>query len=276
MARPVLKWVGGKTQLLSEILSRFPKEFGTYHEPFVGGGAVFFGSTAAPAHLFDVNGSLMDLYKQVKTNPQDLAAQILELQDTFNSLGMAERKIWFYQLREQFNTTPRGSIWRSSAFVALNKTCFNGIYRENAKGLFNVPFNHSKGHVRFLEVEALYAASSRLQSANLHESSFEKVLDFAVQGDFVYFDPPYVPISKTASFTAYSSSGFDITLQTQLIDVAEELKSKGVSVLLSNSYVPWVIDNYSQRGFEVTPVSARRLVAAKGSARNPVNEALIA
>jgi DNA adenine methylase len=273
--KPVLKWVGGKTQLLEKIQSRFPREFGSYHEPFFGGGAVFFGSAVGRAFLSDVNKSLIDFYRYLQTDVNSLLEQTSALEFEFNSLGPESRKDWFYELRSEFNETLEPSVRRAASFLALNKTCFNGIYRENSKGKFNVPFNHGKGTVKFADRDSFYLASEKLQDATLKNLSFEYVLEYATPGDLVYFDPPYVPLTDTASFTGYSAGGFDIDLQKKLIDVAGTLKSSGVHVILSNSYVPWVYENYTKHGFEVTAVPARRLVSASAKSRAPVMEALI-
>ncbi len=275
LLRPVLKWVGGKSQLLERIQAEFPAEFGSYHEPFLGGGAVFFGSPVGGSFLYDVNKSLIDFYSHLKTNVDELESEVSILESEFNGLGPEQRKDWFYALRDEFNGNPESTPRRAASFLALNKTCFNGIYRENAQGKFNVPFNQSKGVVKFFDVSAFQSASEKLQLATLNNLSFESVLDYAKAGDLVYFDPPYVPLSDTASFTGYSALGFDMGLQEKLVDVAVQLRDSGTYVILSNSHVPWVVDAYTKRGFNVKAVPARRLVSASAKSRKPVLEALI-
>lgn len=272
---PVVKWVGGKSQLLSEIEAHIPASFDAYHEPFVGGGALFFSTRPTLANLYDKNSSLILLYTILRDRPQELALEVSRLQSEFNSLDPEGRKKWFYDLRDNFNNVSSSDTVKSAQFLALNKTCFNGLYRENSKGKFNVPFNQAKGQVNFIIEDNFFSASEILQGTTLHNESFESVLNRAGSNDFVYFDPPYVPLTPTANFTSYNSDGFNMLDQLKLVSVAKELKNSGCSVVLSNSYTPWVIEHYEKIGFSVFPVEARRAIAAKTISRKPVLEALI-
>jgi DNA adenine methylase len=157
----------------------------------------------------------------------------------------------------------------------LNKTCFNGLYRENSKGKFNVPFNQSRGQITFAQLDNLLAASKKLEKASLRNASFTSVQDFVRAGDLVYFDPPYVPLSDTSSFTDYVSDGFGKSQQEELLELASQLRQTGAFVVLSNSYTPWVVENYKKRDFKIYEVKAKRMVAAKTSSRSAVSEAVI-
>lgn len=272
---PVLKWVGGKSQILNEVLGEFPESFNTYHEPFLGGAAVFFSLGAEKAILSDANRWLIGFYEALKATPYELIEELEIIAEQFNSKPIADRSIVFYQLRDEFNSIKEVSLRKSALFLALNKTCFNGLYRENTKGMFNVPYNQAKSQVRFLNTDNFLSASSKLQNADLATRSFETVLDLAVPGDLTYFDPPYVPLTATSSFTSYSAGGFGESSQRTLLGVAKELVAKGVFVVLSNSYSDWVVKNYTSAGFKVLEISAKRLVAAKATSRTAVSEALI-
>lgn len=272
---PVIKWVGGKTQLLPELLARVPGTFDTYHEPFLGGGALFLAISPAKASLSDTNRSLVNLYVQMQNQHQELLTAVRLHETVFNELPINERAQWFYEVRSAFNSGTLGNLQWAAHFLALNKTCFNGLYRENAKGEFNVPFGHSKSKVSFANSDTFSSASRALQGATLQTKGFEAVLEAAKAGDFVYFDPPYVPLNTTSAFTNYQAAGFDLLMQQRLISVARELREKGVYVMLSNSLTPWVLENYSQAGFRVEEVDAKRMVAARVSSRSTVKEALI-
>lgn len=272
---PVLKWVGGKSQILNEVLGVFPDSFNTYHEPFLGGAAVFFSLDAERAVLSDSNKWLIGFYEALRSTPQALIEELDMIAQQFNSKPIGDRATIFYQLRDEFNSIKDVTLRKSALFLALNKTCFNGLYRENAKGIFNVPYNQAKSHVRFLNPENFLNASNKLQNADLSTRSFETVLDLAVTGDLAYFDPPYVPLTETSSFTSYSAGGFGESSQKTLIRVAKELVAKGVYVVLSNSYSEWIVENYTAAGFKVLEISAKRSVAARATSRAAVSEALI-
>jgi DNA adenine methylase len=274
---PLLKWVGGKSQLLQEILTRFPKSFGAYHEPFLGGAAVYFGlkHQNRASFLSDTNQWLINFYSHVKSSPLELFHEISQLGKVFNSLDVEERSSMFYQMRDEFNLICEPGLRKAALLLFLNKTCFNGLYRENSKGKFNVPFNKSRGQITFVQLDNLLSASKRLQSASLRNASFISVQDFVRAGDLVYFDPPYVPLSDTSSFTDYVSDGFGKSQQEELLELASQLRQTGAFVVLSNSYSPWVVENYKKHEFKIFEVKAKRMVAAKTSSRSAVSEALI-
>ncbi len=201
-ARPVLKWAGGKTQLLPEIFSRLPKQFHRYHEPFVGSGAVFFALGPKHASLADTNRHLIRLYLDIQTNPQALAQELQLLEAEFNSAPSERKKAMYLDRRAEFNSSEAESIRQSALMVFLNKTGFNGMYRENSKGTFNIPFS-GRETVNLPTSDHIASCQQVLKGAEILHSEFESVLDRIATNDLVYFDPPYVPVSDTSSFTAY-------------------------------------------------------------------------
>lgn len=192
LARPILKWAGGKTQLLPEILARVPKGFSSYHEPFVGSGAVFFAVSPAKATVSDTNGNLVSLYTHVRDNTVELFEAMRELQFEFNELPSEKKSAHYYSKRLLFNTEEKGSIHQSALMVFLNKTGFNGMYRENPKGEFNIPFA-KKESVNLPKYEHLEACKAVLENADILHTGFESIIDRAEPGDFVYFDHPTCP-----------------------------------------------------------------------------------
>jgi DNA adenine methylase len=262
-AHPFIKWVGGKRQLLPAILPHVPKSFGTYHEPFLGGGALFFAMQPKRAILSDGNARLVRTYWGVCNSVND----VIQLLKTY-----PYDRDFYYRMREQ-NADSLQNHELAAWFIYLNKTGFNGLYRVNRSGGFNVPFGRYTNPT-ICDEPNLRACSYALQSASIVHSDFGCVLDRAVRGDFVYFDPPYVPLTATSSFTSYTSDGFEMADQRRLRDVALVLKRRGVSVLLSNSSAPAVFELYRD-GFTIETVDARRCVNSKASARGAIKEVLI-
>lgn len=261
--RPFLKWAGGKRQLLPELLRHVPERFPRYYEPFVGGGALFFSLRPPKAMLADVNERLIRTYRGVRDHVDDVIDLLR---------GYPHTEKFFYKLREvdiDTRTDAEVAAW----FIYLNKTGFNGLYRVNRRNIFNVPFGRYENPAICDEV-TLRACSKALANAELLIADFESVVTKSRRGDFVYFDPPYVPLSITSSFTSYTSGGFGSDEQTRLRDVALKLKKRGVSVLLSNSSAKSVRDLY-KKGFEIIEVSATRLVNSKASGRGAITELVI-
>ena len=262
-ARPFVKWAGGKRQLLPSILKYLPDRFGKYHEPFLGGGAVFFRLRPSLAFLSDSNERLIRAYNGVKNHVSDVIA-ILKTYRNDKEVYLAARKIPI-----DSKTDAEVAAW----LIFLNKTGFNGLYRVNSRNIFNVPFA-SNANARICDEENLKACAEALRVADLRCEDFDAVLKRASEGDLVYFDPPYVPVSGTSYFTSYTSGGFGVEDQVRLRDVARELKQRGVHVLLSNSSAKLVKDLYSS-GFTCVPVAASRLVNSNISRRGKVTEFLI-
>ena len=277
---PPLKWAGGKAALIPQMRKHFPETFERYHEPFLGGGAVFFYLSPqrnAKAFLSDLNEELINFYIVLRDQVNDLLKEVQALHETYLRLGEAERKKLYYQWRNA-DRAPEFKRWsplhRAVRFYFLNKTAFNGLYRINRQGLFNVPWGGYKRPALY-RPQLLRDAAAVLQkfAIFLKATSFEVVLDNAQSGDFVYFDPPYAPVSATASFTTYTSGGFGEAEQKHLASVCRELDRHGVMFLLSNSDLPWVRALYT--GFAVFTVQARRNINSKGDKRGPVDEVLV-
>ncbi|MBP6788967.1 MAG: DNA adenine methylase [Candidatus Promineofilum sp.] len=265
-ARPVLKWVGGKGRLLPELLARLPQTFEAYHEPFVGGGALFFALAGAGrlerVYLSDANAALIDVYLALR---DDVEGVIAALQP-----HRYERD-HYYHVRAQ-RPDDLSLPERAARIIYLNKTCYNGLYRENRAGQFNVPFGRYKNPT-ICDEPNLRAASAVLQGVDIARRRFDSVLGYAKEGDFVYFDPPYVPLSPTANFTTYDRAGFGPDDQRQLRDVFAELARRGVRAMLSNSDTPSVRELYA--GFRVEQLFAARAVNSKANSRGKVAELLV-
>ena len=273
MAKPFLKWAGGKTSLLPELLRAAPDEIETYYEPFVGGGALFFALQAAGrfkrAVLSDSNRELINAYAQVRDNVDGLV----------RALSVHQRKYRESEDRAEYYYTIRGkkltcSLGGAANLIFLNKTCYNGLYRVNSKGWFNVP------HGRYVNPTIcdegnLRAASEALQGVELRVADFADGPRLAGAGDFVYFDPPYVPLSETAYFTSYTAKEFGMVEQERLARTAAELAERGSRVALSNSGHPEVKSMYSSEVFKLEEVHATRPKNSHANNPGPVREYLI-
>ena len=273
LAKPFLKWAGGKTQLLSQLDQLFPKRFKRYTEPFAGSAAVFFHLrnmfNDLPATLVDSNLELMNCYRVVR----DSLEKLLPLLDNHQK---SHDKKYYYEMRET-DVDSLDEVARAARLIYLNKTCYNGLYRVNRKGKFNVPMG-SYINPRIFNLNTLSAASEALQGVELRVYDFSLALEEASEGDFVYFDPPYFPISKTSSFTGYSVSnqgkvGFGVEEHGRLAKVFNKLSKMGCMVMLSNSDCDFVRRLY--RGFRITKVSARRSINSKADRRGAISELVI-
>lgn len=267
--RPFLKWVGGKGQLLQQYQPFFPLQFKTYYEPFLGGGAVFFHLSSYRLHsawLTDINPELVNVYQCVKSQVEDL----IHLLRHHRHHHCAD---YYYSLRA---TVPLSSVERAARLIYLNKTCFNGLYRENSKGQFNVPMGRYKNPGIF-DPDVLYAASAVLQSTTIAVQPFQGVLDLAQsEQDFVYFDPPYYPISATSNFTGYSRHTFGEAEHIQLFETFVALAERGVRVMVSNSDCPFVHELYGQSHHaHIHVISAARLINCNARRRGKISELLI-
>jgi len=263
MIKPFIKWAGGKRRLVPDLLRHVPAQFHTYHEPFLGGGALFYELKPAAAYLSDANARLVRTYLGIR---DDVDTVIRKLQ------SYPHDKEFFLSLRKK--DVDAGSNTDVAAwFIYLNKTGFNGLYRVNRSGGFNVPFGDQSSPT-ICDEPNLRACSKLLRRARLLVQDFALVLDRAQAGDFVYFDPPYLPLSTTSSFVSYTRGGFGPEDHRRLRDVALALKRRGVAVLLSNSSNPLVRELYGEH-FQIEEVLAARAINSRGDRRGPVQELLI-
>jgi DNA adenine methylase len=260
--KPFLKWAGGKTRLLRSLRGSLPQEFHRYLEPFVGGGAFFFHLAPSKAFLIDSNPELINCYEVVRWQPEELI-------DSVSRLKISE--VDFYRIRalEPEKLSP---VDRAARLIYLNKTCYNGLYRVNKQGRFNTPYGrHSR--VTLVDPVNLSAASNLLKHAKLVCGDYQRILDVAERGDFVYLDPPYVPVGKYADFKRYTKDQFRESDHERLAEVFGELDARGCMVLLSNSSNRRTAKLYS--GFVQRVVKMPRFVNCKGEGRGQVDELLI-
>ncbi len=263
---PIVKWVGGKRQLMFELLKNMPEDFNRYFEPFIGGGALFFELQPDNAYISDMNEELINLYQVVRDNVDELITD-LQKHDISKEYFMEIRNIDRTEEYENWS-----DVKKASRFIYLNRTCFNGMYRVNSKGEFNVPFGHYK-NPRIVDENNLINCSNLLQRTEIKHADFSDILKKVKKGDFVYFDPPYVPLSETSSFTSYTKDGFDLDMQFKLRDVCDELDSMGVKFLLSNSDTKLVNDLYEN--YNIKKVFASRQINANADGRGKITEVLV-
>ncbi len=263
---PIVKWVGGKRQLMFELLKNMPEYYNRYFEPFIGGGALFFELKPDNAYISDMNAELINLYQVVRNNVDELIVD-LQKHDISKDYFMEIRNI---DRTEEYKNW--SNIQKASRFIYLNRTCFNGMYRVNSKGEFNVPFGYYK-NPRILDENNLINCSNLLQRTEIKHADFSEILKKVKKGDFVYFDPPYVPLSETSSFTSYTKDGFDIDMQFKLRDVCDELDSIGVKFLLSNSDTKLVNELYEN--YNIKKVFASRQINANADGRGKITEVLV-
>ena len=264
--KPFLKWVGGKRQLLGKLTQRLPKVIARYHEPFLGGGALFFDLAGLrkikKAFLSDANAELINTYAMVRDEVEPLILSLRNLRHSEED---------FYRIRA-LKPAELPPIERASRLIYLNKTCYNGLYRVNSRGEFNVPFGRYKSPL-ICDAINLRACSKVLKDAELSCRSFESVKNRAKKGDFIYFDPPYHPVSKTSNFSGYSRGGFGEADQKKLGEIFSKSAEKGCWVMLSNSDSKFTRDLYV--GWDIETVNATRAVNSKASGRGPVKEILV-
>lgn len=298
-ARPFLKWAGGKTQLLDAIQARFPTELEQgavtrYIEPFAGSGAVFFHLAAhyplAELYLFDRNEELILAYRTLKTRCADVVDRLRDLQTDYYQLPPEDQKIFYYNLRRAFNETKDhvdfetdrpglAAVKRTAQLIFLNRTCYNGLFRVNAKGGFNVPFGSYKNPT-ICDAENLNAVGEVLQRAKIFWGDFETCRAYVTPQTFLYFDPPYRPLNKTSSFTAYAAQPFDDAEQQRLAAFYRTLHGIGAKLMLSNSdpHNENPDDHFFDElytGFTIHRVPATRMINSKPEGRGPIHELLI-
>ena len=264
-ARPFVKWAGGKGRLLNELTKRLP-EFKNYYEPFVGGGALFFRLRSMgkikKAYLNDSNNELMNAYEVIKDDAEGLINEL-------TSEKYQNKKEIYYQIRAE---EPEDRVKRVARFIYLNKTAYNGLYRVNKQGKFNVPFGKYKNPL-ICDEKNLRLVSQTLQKTELFCKDFMIDIKHAQKDDLIYFDPPYLPLSKTSNFTSYTPKGFTTDDQDRLHKAYKQLDSKGCYVMLSNSYHPYTENLY--REFESEIVYAGRAISCKADGRGKIRELIV-
>ncbi|MFN9176250.1 MAG: DNA adenine methylase [Synechocystis sp.] len=272
LVQPFLKWAGGKRQLLPTIKQYIPKKYRHYYEPFVGAGAVLFSLQPTTSTINDTNSELINCYNVIRDNPDELLS-LCQQHEKNNS------KEHYYRLRSQdrqsdFKTL--SSVERAARIIYLNKTCFNGLFRVNSQGQFNVPYGDYVNPV-IADPIVIKAVSSFLKESNINicKGDFADSLSTAKKGDFIYFDPPYHPISDTSSFTGYSVNGFGEKEQTRLKSVCDQLSDQGCYVLISNSDASLIRELYRDSRYIIAEVKASRAINSVASKRGRVVELLI-
>lgn len=261
-AGPFLKWAGGKGRLLGQYESLFPKRFTRYFEPFVGAGAVFFHLNPKKAHLSDTNPDLIACYQVIR----DELPALVEL------LRMYRHDRDFYYHVRELDPGALSTVQRAARMIFLNKTCFNGLWRVNRRGQFNVPFGDYK-NPKILDEDNLHAVSAALQGVDIQLRPFDGVIAQARRGDFIYMDPPYHPVSATSSFTSYGADDFKPDDQRRLADAFRALDAKGAKVMLSNSDTPFIRELYE--GYRIEQVWCRRAINRDAAKRGAVSEVVV-
>jgi len=264
---PFLKWAGGKRQLLSQMEKFIPKKFNKYIEPFVGGGALFFYLLPKKAILSDNNFELINCYRVIKMKVFELIEMLKQHiydKDYYYKIRALDRNI------DQYNNL--SEIEKAARTIFLNKTGYNGLYRVNQKGFFNVPFGRYK-NPKICDRKNLIAVHQALQNVEIIHGSFELCLELSESGDFIYLDPPYFPLSNTSSFTSYTKQDFGEDSQLKLYKLFQKLDQKGCKILLSNSYSDFILDLYVNYRIEI--LKAKRAINSKSNKRGEIKEVLI-
>jgi len=268
LPRPFLKWAGGKTQLVDKIIERLPFRFENYHEPFLGGGALFFKLCRERrfkhAVISDLNSELIDVYCAIRDCLDDVVEKLT---------SYPHDEVFYYELRAK-RPADLSLPERAARMIYLNKTGYNGLYRVNRAGQFNVPFGRYD-NPNFLDADNLKAVSNSLKGVEIENATFETVLDHARAGDLVYFDPPYVPVSRTANFTSYQANGFSLDDQIRLRDVCIELTNRKIHVILSNSGTETVRELFKSFMFCQSEVLASRAINCLGNRRGKTRELIV-
>lgn len=268
--KPFTKWTGGKRQLLPVLKQNMPADFGRYFEPFIGGGALFFDLLPEKAVINDANGQLVQAYEQIRDNVDELLG-LLEIHQENNT------KEYYYDLRSMDRDgrlEKMSETEEAARLLYMLRVDFNGLYRVNSKNQFNVPYGRYK-NPKIVDNELLHTISKYLNNNTIKilNTDFEKAVERAEAGDFVYFDPPYVPLTETRSFTSYTQNGFTQEDQIRLRDTFAKLADKGVKCLLSNSDTEIVRDLY--QGFDIQKIDSIHMIGAKATSRKQISEVLV-
>ena len=260
---PFVKWAGGKRQLLSKIQERIPENYNHYFEPFVGGGAVFFGTQPSKALINDINKALINTYQRICDSPKEFLSEVNKI----DSEMWEDGKQYYYTIREHYNDKLMKSeydVELAALFVFLNKHCFNGLYRVNGKGLFNVPYNNSRRVS--VNGDSIIEISKYLQGITIIDGDFEDACRDARKGDFVFLDSPYAPLNPT-SFESYTKEGFDIESHKRVAKLFDELTARGCYCMLTNHNTDLINELYGNKGYKIDVVSVKRMINSDASNR---------
>lgn len=266
---PFVKWAGGKRQLIPQIRERMPEKYNDYYEPFVGGGAVIFDLLPANALINDINKALINTYITICNEPDAFLKEVNRLDNDMWEDG----KKYYYSIREHYNDKLMRSeydVELAALFVFINKHCFNGLYRVNGKGLFNVPYNNSRRVS--VDEDVIIATSEYLRGVTIIDGDFEQACKNAKKGDFVFIDSPYAPLNPT-SFESYTKEGFDIESHRRLARLYDELTKRGCYCMLTNHNTDLINELYGNKGYKIDVVSVRRMINSDAS--NRVGEEVI-
>lgn len=260
---PFVKWAGGKRQLLTQIRERMPEKYDRYYEPFVGGGAVVFELLPQKAVINDINQSLVNAYRQICDKPEEFINTVNQL----DSEMWEDGKGYYCSLRQLYNEKlmrEEFDVELAALFVFINKHCFNGLYRVNGKGLFNVPYNNSRKSS--IDKDSIWAVSKYLKNVIIMDGDFENACKEAKTGDFIFIDSPYVPLNPT-SFESYTKEGFDIESHKRLANLYDELTARGCYCMLTNHNTDLIRELYGNKGYRIDVVSVRRSINSDASKR---------
>ncbi len=266
---PFVKWAGGKRQLIPQIRDRMPEKYNDYYEPFVGGGAVIFDLLPVNALINDINKALINTYRTICNEPDDFLKEVNRLDNDMWEDG----KKYYYSIREHYNDKLMRSeydVELAALFVFINKHCFNGLYRVNGKGLFNVPYNNSRRVS--IDEDVIMATSEYLRGVTIKDGDFEQACKNAKKGDFVFIDSPYAPLNPT-SFESYTKEGFDIESHKRLAKLYDELTARGCYCMLTNHNTELINELYGNKDYKIDVVSVKRMINSDAS--NRVGEEVI-
>ena len=266
---PFVKWAGGKRQLITQIRERMPEKYNDYYEPFIGGGAVIFDLLPANALINDINKALINTYRTICNEPDTFLKEVNRLDNDMWEDG----KKYYYSIREHYNDKLMRSeydVELATLFVFINKHCFNGLYRVNGKGLFNVPYNNSRRVS--VDEDVIIATSEYLRGVTIIDGDFEQACKNAKKGDFVFIDSPYAPLNPT-SFESYTKEGFDIESHKRLAKLYDELTARGCYCMLTNHNTELINELYGNKDYKIDVVSVKRMINSDAS--NRVGEEVI-
>jgi DNA adenine methylase len=273
-AHPFVKWAGGKSRVVNHIKNFFPEDFNSYYEPFLGSAALYFAVSPRKGRLNDLNKALIQTYKVVRESVESLIVELTKIQDEYFLLTNIEsKKDYYLKRREEFNSISTfSSVRRSALFIFLNKTGFNGMYRENKSGQYNIPFG-KHDHPLICDESNLRLVSSDLSEIDLTSTSYEEAIRDVKPKDLVYLDPPYYPLTNTSNFTEYQAGGFTVEDQAKLRDVFQELDKKGCYVVMSNSACEEIDELYAD--FNINRIQVARAINSKTNMRGKIDEVII-